>query len=632
MPRIPQATGPEVRTAPLPAPMQRMGMATPDAFGASIAQGLERGGMAAIRGTQIRADAEAKAQQERDDFEVLDADNQLVDASNDLRASALQVQGKNAQGLSERTRADFDKMVEERAKALTTPAAQQMFRQRAAQRWNNLDASVVSHSENEITKYKTATLQGAIEREGMEAAQSMDPARIADAERKMFVARQGLSDIQGVDLEVEHAKDASNLYSQATERLIAAKNWDGAAAFYEANKGKILPHVRDKVIEPALREGMVQGAAELATRQITMPRDGAIPTRTQAMSAANKIEDPEVKKRTMESIKALYVEREQSHESDQQESYNALHRVLRENGGNVNALDPVAVSQLDAKWWKTLESDAKSFAGETTPTKQTYDNLAATDHIRLIIDQGKISSVESMRQGLVYGNYESETEFPLTESSVRVLAANNGLTAEQTKSVTDYMKQGGIKGALKMTQVERAYEYSTGGRKYDDDRKKYPALFDQVRERLPPGAELTDDAVIKAMAPLLAEGEITGGMVYDTDTTYGQAASQGKGDEWMPNVDAPTEKAIASFLKENVRVANVTPEVVRKFHKYEVLKYPTPLRDGRPMTPREAVLAGTIQGNARDLPPAAVQRGSRASPAPVSAYDDSGSVRFTSED
>jgi hypothetical protein len=608
-----------VGTNPLSAPLANPGIASADAFGAPIAQGAQSGLNAAFQGQAMRDRAAANAQQERDDFEVLDADNQLVDASNDLRAKALQAQGKNAIGLTDRTRADFDKLVAEKQKTLTTPQAKEMFAQRAAQRWNALDSAVVGHSENEITKYKEATLQGAIDREGMEAIESMDPARIADAERKRFVARQALSTMQGVDLDVEHAKDASNLYAQATERFIAAKDWRGAQAFYEANKGKILPSVRDKVLEPALREGAMQSAVEVATAEIAMPRDGVIPTRTQAMSAASKIQDPEVKKRTIDSIKALYVEREQAHEADQQESYNALHKVLRENGGDVNALDPVAVSQLDAKWWKTLESDAKGFVGEAMPTKKTYENIAATDDIRKAIDRGYLDGKDGAR-------------IEVTESVVRQLAANKGLTSEQAESVSNYKKQGGVKGALTITQVEKTYEYVTGGRKYDDDRKKYPNLFEQVRDSLVPGKEISQEELRRIMSPIIAEGEIDGSGFFSDSATYGEAVAQGKGEQWLPTVDSANEKAIAGFLKEQVKVANVTPEVVRRFSKYQIQGYPTPLRDGRPMSVMEAVLAGTIQGNQRDLPAAQTARAPRAPGSPASAYDDTGSVRFTSED
>lgn len=580
-----------VKTQALDAPTVDPRIASPDAFGSAIAEGANTGLRAGFQGQARRDQIAAQAQQDRNDFEVLDADNQLVDAVNDLKAKALQAEGKNAIGLSDRTRADYNKLVEERVKSLTDPQAQAMFRQKAAQRWNSLDADVVGHSENEIGKFKKATLQGAIDREGMEAVESLDPAKIAAADRNRFLARQALSDMQGIDLDVEHAKDSSDLYAAATERFIDAKDWRGAAAFYEANKDKILPVVRDKKILPALREAQIQGMSEVATAEITMPRDGAIPTRTQAMSAANKIQDPEIKSRTIASVKSLYVEREQAHEADQESSYNALQKSLRENGGDLNALPPGDVAALDAKWWKTLQADAKEFVGEATPTKKTYENLAATDNIRKVIDRGYLDGKDGAR-------------LPVSESVVRQLAAQHALTAEQTESVTGYMKQGGMKGALTITQVEKTYEYMTGGRKYDDDRKKYPNLFDQVKERLVPGQEITADNLNKAMAPLLAEGEIVAGGFYDANATYGAAAAVGQGDQWMPNVDAAEEKAFAKGLRD-VGVGNITPAVIRKFKKYQVLGYPTPMRDGKPMSIREAVLAGSVQGNVRDLPPAA---------------------------
>src|SRR5687767_11079601 len=127
----------KVATNPLSAPLVNPGIASADAFGAPIAQGARSGINAAFHGQAMRDKAAADAQQERDDFEVLDADNQLVDATNDLRAKALQVQGKNAIGLNDRTRTEFDKLVEERSKSLTTPQAKEMFKQRAAQRWNS---------------------------------------------------------------------------------------------------------------------------------------------------------------------------------------------------------------------------------------------------------------------------------------------------------------------------------------------------------------------------------------------------------------------------------------------------------------------------------------------------------------
>lgn len=607
-----------VSANPLSAPLVNPGIASADAMGASVAQGAQTGLGAAFHGQALRDKAAADAQADRDDFDVLDADNQLVDATNDLKAKALQTQGKNAIGLSDRTRAEYDKLVEERTKSLTSPQAKAMFAQRAAQRWGTLDASIVSHAEGEITKFKETTLQGAIDREGMEAIDSMDPARIADAEKKRFVARQALSSMKGVDLDVEHAKDASDLYASATDRFLSAKDWKGAAAFYEANKGKILPSVRDK-LQVAIKEGAVQNLAEVATAEITMPKDGITPTRTQAMSQANKIEDPEVRSRTVASVKSLYVEREQAHESDQQASYNELQKVLRDNGGDLNQLNPVAVSNLDAKWWKTLQADAKEFTGEATPTKKTYANIEATDNIRKAIDRGYLDGKDGAR-------------LEVTDSVVRQLAAEHALTAEQAEAVSNYKKQGGMKGSLTITQVEKAFEYVTGGQKYDDQRKKYPNLFDQVKDRLVPGQDITADALNKAIAPLIAEGEVVAGGLWDTDTTYGAAAAKGQGDQWMPNVGADEEKSIAKTLKD-VGVQNVSPEVVRKFKKYSIQGYPTPLRDGKPMTTREAILAGSLQGNVKDMTPAARALQPRsATQREQDAYDAPGGGDFTSGD
>jgi hypothetical protein len=622
----PQFNQERVKSDPLQAALINPNVASADSFGAPIAAGARSLSTAVIR-------EEEKVKQERQDYAVMDADNKLVDASNDLVAKAMQVQGSNAIGLGDRTREDFNKLVEDSAKDIADPETKELFRRRAAQRWGGIDARVMGHAENQITDYKTKTLQGHIDRRGLEAIDSMDPAQIAQASNDRFLARQALSDLTGVDLEVEHVKDDSELYAAATERFLDAKDWKGAAEFYEQNKGKILPAVRDKVVEPALRVARIQGEAELATAEITSPRNGAIPTRTQAMSAASKIQDPEVKTRTMASVKALYVERDLSHEADQESEYSDLQKQLRENGGDINALPPGRVAGLDAKWWKTLQSDAKEFVGESTPTKKTYENIASTDSIRAIIDSGKITSVDAMRHELVYGaTGDTQAAYPVTEAAVRSLAANSNLTAEQTQSVMDYMKQGGNKGALKYNQMEEAFQYVTGGQKYDDQRKKYPDLFNQVAARLPPGKEITADALNKAMAPLLAEGEIVDGGLYNANTTYGQAASQGKATEWLPNVSADEEKTLAKALRD-VKVANITPDVVRKFKKYQVQGYPTPLRDGRPMTVGEAVLAGTLQGNKKDLPAAATPRPKATGPGKGgSAYDDTGAVRFSNED
>jgi hypothetical protein len=102
-------------------------------------------------------------------------------------------------------------------------------------------------------------------------------------------------------------------------------------------------------------------------------------------------------------------------------------------------------------------------------------------------------------------------------------------------------------------------------------------------------------------------------------------------------VDAKEEAVIAKGLRD-VKVSNITPEVVRKFKKYASqaeggMGLRTPLRNGKPMTAKEAMLAGSLQGNKADLTPSeaprpAVNRTGKGG----SAYDDTGAVRFSNED
>ena len=106
MPEAPVYGDLKVATRPLDAPQINPGVASAEAFGVgeklsrnAIAQGAAGLGMGIIEGNRIRQAAAEKAQQERNDFEVLDASNQTIDAVNDIKAKAFQVQGSNAIGL-----------------------------------------------------------------------------------------------------------------------------------------------------------------------------------------------------------------------------------------------------------------------------------------------------------------------------------------------------------------------------------------------------------------------------------------------------------------------------------------------------------------------------------------------------
>jgi hypothetical protein len=259
-PQIEQYGDLKVGRRPIDAPLANPAMASPDAFGAPIADGARRAVIGIAQANQLRQEEERK----RDEVESLDAFNQFVDQENDRRADYLTRTGSKALDLPKVAREDHDKSRDELEAKLTRPGSKERFRQLTDRRWLQTDAQIQGHTREQAKKYTADTFNGSIERLGLDALEDGSPAALEYAERMRRVERQRLGQHLGMDgqtLEVEHRKDAAGLYGAAISNAIEGSNWK-TAEDYLARYGDRLDKSTRVQMEGKIRAGSLNQKAQ----------------------------------------------------------------------------------------------------------------------------------------------------------------------------------------------------------------------------------------------------------------------------------------------------------------------------------------------------------------------------------
>jgi len=376
MPEIPQYGGRQVRTAPLAAPQQSINIASPEAFGAGLADGFSRGHIAIAKTNKEEAD-------KRDETNALDALNAYMDRRNKDMAGYLNRTGKNAIGLSDEAQTGHSKTRDEIAATLKDAGAKQLFNTMATRRWTEESRTVQGHMVGQIKDYQISTYEGNIQRieqDGHASAsrftlpeqRNLANAEIEKAASLQFVTRQRLADLVGE--EPDHRKDQTRLFGGHVQSLLEREDYEGAKAYYEANKDRIHGPAKDDLGNKVKNAGKVDEARR-STKAIM---DDPNQTLERASKMASVIKDTDVYNLTMQNIHRVLAERKQVKAEKQNAAYEdfALRVEKGESLSDIAAKDG-DFTVLDQRDRDNLQSIEQNYINKvvTPPLSDTFYSL-----------------------------------------------------------------------------------------------------------------------------------------------------------------------------------------------------------------------------------------------------------------
>lgn len=354
MPEIPQSTGPNARRAPLPAPLANPGMASPDAFGASIARGLQHG-----------AEAVHKANDDRDTIEAMDGMNQFLVSDHEKMSEFRSRTGANAKGLTEEAAEDYRKRQDEFEAKISSPGAKKKFRQATDARYAQRNSPIlIEHQRDQMRAYEADTLSGSIKNIHLDALNDGSDDAIANADRISAITYQRLADMQGIDPQTRDLAlraNAATLYGAAIEQDIEADNWKGAQDRL-AKFGDRLDKGTRTTLEAKIREGgLNQQAQDISD---TIFKSGYATTKADADRMVSAEKNADLRQLAQTKVDQEWARREAALSAARGATFEGIAKEI-EAGGDVDALiakhpDAAALELADRNHLRNLASDIAS--------------------------------------------------------------------------------------------------------------------------------------------------------------------------------------------------------------------------------------------------------------------------------
>lgn len=447
MPQIPTSQGPRVRTDPLPAPLANPGMASAAAFGAGVGAGA-RDAISSISQANARADAireqEMEKKRQDDAFAAANAAHHEITA---LTAKARMQQGKAAEGLTQRTRTDYDKITGQIGAKITDPETRAIFDRQMADKWRDVDSVVTNHAESEVYNYRVQEYDAANANERMSALQVDTPERIAESLAKQEAGRFLAAESLGEDPDttaLKVAKDRTDTISAAIDQRMTAKDYAGAKAYLDQFGDQLPKSVRSHIQANLKTAGESLEAQKYAD---TIMRE---PSKTKAIAyqQIKMIEDPTTRARVEGLVEKEFANREAVKRETQTGAFETLAKEVEANGGDLNA-----ASGAHASMWNALDlRERDTLRGLSSDIAKGKQPAPLGDRF---IELQTLSSSPALRQQFLETNLAVERG-RMTASELKELLDLQG------KLRADPDKGGGEKQAS-LASMERVVDQTLAG-------------------------------------------------------------------------------------------------------------------------------------------------------------------------
>lgn len=255
MPRVPVAER-TVETAPLRG--GQLSQAPSGAFG-----GMERVFSEVER---IMAEEKKKA----DQLAVLDGDvkNSAFETSllYDPQQGLLTRRGKDARGIYDEARTQWDAHVAATEKGLASEAQRLAYRNRAVSRWADIDRQLQRHMAEEGRRYDDTVTESFIANERTSAALNyQDAERVKtsiDTQKAVLVDHARRNGLPAEWLKLKTSEVAGKTHKAVLDRMIVNGQDEAAQAYYEANKVDFADTEMEAKLAKASSEGTAARAAD----------------------------------------------------------------------------------------------------------------------------------------------------------------------------------------------------------------------------------------------------------------------------------------------------------------------------------------------------------------------------------
>lgn len=374
MPDIEQYGGPQVRARPKDAPLINPGIATPDAFGAAVADGLQRGGLGV-------AEAMKKAESDRDLIEAMNANNAFLEEDHQKMSEYRSRTGGNAKDLTTEAAEDYKKRQAEHEGKLTSPGAKERFRKITDARWVRRNSpQLIDHQREQMRKYESDTLTSSINNVHKDALDDGTDEALAEADRMSELTIHKLANMQGTDPQTREAALRGNrqsLYGSAIEQDIDAGNWKGASERLTKFGGVLDPMKRGDLERRTKEGGLNQQAQDTAD---TIFKSGYATKKADADKMVGAIKDEDLRSRTQAKVDHEWARREAALAEARGATFEGIAAEV-EAGGDVEALlakhpDAPALEQVDRARLRNLAGDVAK-GHQPVPLGDTFLSVQA---------------------------------------------------------------------------------------------------------------------------------------------------------------------------------------------------------------------------------------------------------------
>lgn len=496
MPTTPQATGPTVRSQPLPAPLANPSMASPDAFGASIAEGLQRGAEGIHRGNQI-------AQQERQkvsDTKAMDAYLKVSEADGKLTSAARLKTGDNVRDLPNTYNQDYQKLVDEQAQALRDdPDALETFKAMAERRRVSSVADIQRHTDVELDKFQTATWEaGQIQarQDGLDGVLTLDQSLAQQQANRMRLA-----DIKGIpqaEADLLWQDDKNKTIGGAIAQMQKAGDFDGARATFDQYGKDLSPELRAS-IKQDLEKG--QQAVKAQTYAAAIMQDPN-QSRAKAYQQLKMIDDPALRESTRINVEREFAQREAVKADAQAATYESFADAIEagESYDSLVAKNPLAAGQLDQRQTDALRRVEQNAIERKQPEEWGDTYTAARNTWSLYPE-------EFSRMDLrLYKGQMTKAEFAdLNERQQLTKQQLTKATAKQSDKARGFLT---VDQVVKSTLRDIGINPNVEDGKVDPRATRFTMLMDKKVEAAGGAAVVTNEQVRKMADDLLIEVQV----------------------------------------------------------------------------------------------------------------------------
>lgn len=527
MPRIPTYDTPQAEARALPG-VRQSSVASPALFGAGAEQQAQLGRSminAGAAGLQI-----AGAMQERDNLEKV----QSADATYKERLLGWKMQatekyrGTNADAML----GDFQKWHEEQTKELGQALGNEqqrnafgvLSRKNYGLARNDFGHFVLSEKQ----KTSAAVLDASVANEVNLAAVAGSDEEVTARKRNLVANIQAYAAAHGWADEVTTQKTGDALTNLHLQRLqsMTGKNYEGAKAYYEANKGEINGSVRDKA-EALLEEGGLRHVTQKATDEVMSKRLGLGGALDYVRKNYSGKEEDEIVRR----VKERYADAEAAMRQGQRYAADNAWKILTQ-GGDRSAIPVSTWNSLSGHEQMQISNYLGRRAEVGVGGTAKHDDVGSLTDVERMIEQGDITSREQLTR---YAPF---------------------LSAGTIKTLGNKLDKRGV---VPPTDIRRVFEERKGAKVNvakmgEGDRNEWMAFQNYILENVKETKRPEDIDVWADRWFLKGYGKDDSFFRNDPDT-YGEARTKGRTDFVISTPDAAratTDQALGLLSRAGV--------------------------------------------------------------------------------